>query len=81
MSRAVVPVWPEEMDEPAAEQPQNSEGIAGDGEPSAAAVTTAQAIAQLLASVLGPGALPIAEGVDTRARDPGIPCGGHRTLN
>ncbi len=65
MNHAVFTVSPAEMDEPTAEQPRDSDEAAGCGEPSAAAASTAQAIARLLASVLGPGS----------------PGDGHGTLN
>lgn len=81
MSDAVFPVWPVDIDEPAAEQPRDDDAAAGSTEPSAAAATTAKAIARLLASVLGPAALPPAEGADLQAPGPGAAGGGHRTLN
>lgn len=79
MNDAVFPVWPVDLDEPVAEQPRDGDATVGCIEPSAAAASTAKAIARLLASVLGPAALPSAEGADFQV--PGAAGGGHRTLN
>lgn len=79
MNHAVFPVWPADTDEPIVEQSRDGDAAAGCVEPSAAAASAAQAIARLLASVLGSAALTSAEGADHQG--PGRGAGGHRTLN
>lgn len=81
MNDAVLPVWPAETDETTPEQAREGDEAVTSGEPSAAVTSTAQAIARLLGSILGPGALPATDSADVWPPGPGATGGGHRTLN